>query len=110
MKTNNNENRDHGTTDQKTAEQKSEVGGQREDARAETPEQWWEELTAAEKRFAYDLNDVARGLVQGGFAQVRIGLEGAKRKLRAAVQRLSVAYDSAGVQSPGGGPERWRWN
>ena len=34
----------------------------------------------------------------------------ADRKLRAAVQRLSVAYDSAGVQSPGGGPERWRWN
>jgi len=76
----------------------------------EALDQWWGGLTAAEKQFAYDLNDVARGLVESGFAQVRIGLEGARRKLRAAVQRLSVAYDSAGVQSPGGGPERWRWN
>jgi hypothetical protein len=76
----------------------------------ETPEGWWASLSAAEKRFAYDLHDLARGLIEGGVVEVKTGLDVAKRKLRAACQRLAVAYDSAGVQSPGGGPERWRWN
>ena len=99
MKTNEN-NRDNKTTD----------GGTTDRRPIETVQKWWDGLTAAEKQFAYDLNDLTRGILKNGFGDVKTVVDGAKQKLRAAVQRLSVAYDSAGVQSPGGGPERWRWN
>ena len=114
MKTNN-QKKDNGTTDNETTdnkktEQRSEVGGQGSEVGTEAPDQWWDRLTAAERQFAYDLNDIVRGLKESGFAEITTGVEKVKDKLRAAFQRLGVAYHSAGVQSPGGGPDRWRWN
>ena len=60
MKTN--ENTNHQPDENRS--RNSESGGQRSEIGTETPDQWWGGLTAAEKQFAYDLNDVARGLVE----------------------------------------------
>ena len=114
MKTNNRKKgsgtTDNETTDNNKTEQRPEVGGQGSEVGREAPEQWWERLTAAERQFAYDLNDIVGGLKESGFAEITTGVKKVKEKLRAAFQRLGVAYHSAGVQSPGGGPDRWRWN
>ena len=110
MKTNENKKPNNGATDNKKTKQRSEVGGQGAENGSEAPDRWWEGLTAAEKQFACDLYNIVGGWEGGGFAEIATGVEKVRKNLRAAFQRLSVAYDSAGVQSPGGGPERWRWN
>ena len=95
--------------------QRNEDGNQESgagSAKAQTVDQWWEGLLPAERQFLYELNSIVRGMRESGFAETTTttGVENEKAKLRAAFQRLAVAYDSAGVQSPGGGPDRWRWN
>ena len=104
MKTN--ENTNHQSDENRSQESNGSS------AKAQTVDQWWERLTAAERQFLYELNSIVRGMRESGFAEITTttGVEKEKAKLRAAFQRLAVAYDSAGVQSPGGGPERWRWN
>ena len=102
-------------TNENTNPQPNENGNQESDAgsaKAQTVDQWWEGLLPAERQFLYELNSIVRGMRESGFAEITTttGVEKEKAKLRAAFQRLAVAYDSAGVQSPGGGPDRWRWN